>query len=72
MTVAVNRGMAGSSLTDFYYLARMILVKNETDFDKSKIYVVKTFNDALNELKSKCDKDTVVIFLNDLPDTYAK
>lgn len=45
---------------------------NETDFDKSKIHVVKTFNDALNELKSKCDKNTAVIFENDLPDNYAK
>ena len=44
----------------------------ETDFDKSKIHVVKTFNDALNELKAKCDKNTAVIFENDLPDNYAK
>lgn len=44
----------------------------ETDFDKSKIHVTKTFNDALNELKTKCDKNTVVIFENDLPDNYAK
>lgn len=45
---------------------------HETDFDKNKIHVAKTFNDALNELKSKCDKNTVVIFENDLPDNYAK
>lgn len=31
---ALDKGLAGSSLTDFYYLARMILVKSETDFDK--------------------------------------
>lgn len=31
---ALDKGMAGSSLTQFYYLARMILVKSETDFDK--------------------------------------
>ncbi|MBO6015573.1 MAG: VWA containing CoxE family protein, partial [Lachnospiraceae bacterium] len=31
---AMDKGMAGSSLTQFYYLARMILVKSETDFDK--------------------------------------
>ncbi|MFI3213637.1 MAG: VWA containing CoxE family protein [Eubacteriales bacterium] len=31
---ALSKGMAESSLTQFYYLARMILVKSETDFDK--------------------------------------
>lgn len=31
---ALEKGLAGSSLTEFYYLARMILVKSETDFDK--------------------------------------
>ena len=31
---ALDKGMAGSSLTQFYYLARMILVKSETDCDK--------------------------------------
>ncbi|MDO4333878.1 MAG: VWA containing CoxE family protein [Eubacteriales bacterium] len=31
---ALDKGLAGSSLTQFYYLARMILVKSETDFDK--------------------------------------
>ena len=31
---ALAQGLAGSSLTEFYYLARMILVKSETDFDK--------------------------------------
>ena len=45
---------------------------NETDFDKSKLHVVAKFTDALDELRQKCDKDTVVIFENDLPDTYAK
>ncbi len=31
---ALDRGFCGSSLTQFYYVARMILVKSETDFDK--------------------------------------
>jgi len=31
---ALNKGMAASSLTGFYYLARAILVKSETHFDK--------------------------------------
>ncbi len=31
---ALDRGMHNSSMTDFYYLARMILVKSETEYDK--------------------------------------
>ena len=31
---ALDKGLAGSSLTEFYYLARMILVKSEVEFDK--------------------------------------
>lgn len=31
---ALDKGLAGGSLTQFYYLARMILVKSETEFDK--------------------------------------
>lgn len=31
---ALDMGLAGSSLTQFYYLARMILVKSEVEFDK--------------------------------------
>ena len=31
---ALDKGLCESSLTKFYYVARMILVKSETDFDK--------------------------------------
>jgi uncharacterized protein with von Willebrand factor type A (vWA) domain len=31
---ALDKGMCNASLTEFYYLARMIMVKSETDFDK--------------------------------------
>ena len=31
---ALDKGLCGSSLTEFYYVARMILVKSETEFDK--------------------------------------
>lgn len=31
---ALDKGLANSSLTDFYYLCRMILVKSETEYDK--------------------------------------
>ena len=41
-------------------------------FDEKNLYVAKTFNDAVEIFKPMCDKDTVVIFENDLPDNYAK
>ncbi len=31
---ALDKGLCGGTLTGFYYLARMILVKSETDYDK--------------------------------------
>jgi len=31
---ALDKGLHNSSLTDFYYLSRMILVKSETEYDK--------------------------------------
>ena len=31
---ALSKGLHNSSLTDFYYLSRMILVKSETEYDK--------------------------------------
>ena len=31
---ALDKGLAHSSFTDFYYLCRTILIKNEGDYDK--------------------------------------
>lgn len=41
-------------------------------FDESNLYVAKTFKDAVEIFRPMCDKNTVVIFENDLPDNYAK
>ncbi len=41
-------------------------------FSEENLYVAKTFNDAVEIFKPMCDKNTVVIFENDLPDNYAK
>lgn len=49
---ALDEGLAGSSLTQFYYLARMILVKSETEFDK--------FDQAFEETFKGVQKDTMV------------
>ncbi|MEE1002214.1 MAG: UDP-N-acetylmuramoyl-tripeptide--D-alanyl-D-alanine ligase [Acutalibacteraceae bacterium] len=41
-------------------------------FDEKNLYIAKTFNDAVEIFRPMCDKNTVVIFENDLPDNYAK
>lgn len=46
---ALNQGLAGSSLTEFYYLARMILVKSETDFDKFDMAFEEVFKGVQSE-----------------------
>lgn len=40
---ALDQGLHGSSLTQFYYVARMILVKSETEFDKFDVSFEETF-----------------------------
>ncbi len=40
-------------------------------FSEENIYVVKRFKDSLDILQKLCNKDTVVLFENDLPDNYA-
>lgn len=46
---ALDKGLAHSSLTEFYYLARMILVKSETDFDKFDL----AFDECFKAIKSE-------------------
>ncbi len=46
---ALDSGLCGSSLTQFYYVARMILVKNETDFDKFDMAFEECFKAAQRE-----------------------
>ena len=44
---------------------------SKTDFDSSRVYVAESFKNALEILKNITDKNTVVLFENDLPDNYA-
>lgn len=44
----------------------------ESDVQPTDTLVVKSFADAMEKLRLVCDNDTVVLFLNDLPDNYAK
>ena len=49
---ALDKGLCDSSFTNFYYVARMILVKSETDFDK--------FDMAFEECLKPAQKETEV------------
>ena len=46
---ALDKGLCGSSLTQFYYVARMILVKSETDFDKYDMAFEECFKAVQHE-----------------------
>lgn len=46
---ALNQGLCESSLTQFYYVARMILVKSETDFDKYDAAFEEHFKGILSD-----------------------
>lgn len=46
---ALNKNLCGSSLTGFYYVARSILVKTETDFDKFDL----AFEECFKGIKSE-------------------
>lgn len=46
---ALSQNLCGSSLTQFYYVARMILVKSETDYDKFDMAFEECFKAAEHE-----------------------
>ena len=46
---ALNENLCGSSLTQFYYVARAILVKSETDYDKFDMAFEKEFKAVQHE-----------------------
>lgn len=46
---AMEEGLHGSSLTGFYYMAKAVLVKNETDFDKFDL----AFEECFKGIKSE-------------------
>lgn len=46
---ALDKGLCNSSLTEFYYLARMILVKSETEFDKFDLAFEEHFKGISSE-----------------------
>ena len=43
---------------------------NEQGFNQENLYVVSSFKEAMELFSPMCDKDTVILFENDLPDNY--
>lgn len=68
---ALNQGLNNSSLTGFYYMARSILVKSETDFDKFDMAFeecfkgVKTENAITNQMLEWLDKSEMTELLHE-------
>ena len=50
---ALDKGLCNSSLTQFYYVARMILVKSETDFDKLTWLLRRLLRESIPKTKSQ-------------------
>jgi len=46
---ALSKGLCNSSLTEFYYVSRMILVKSETDYDKFDMAFLEQFKGIESE-----------------------
>lgn len=46
---ALDKGLCGSSLTQFYYVARMILVKSETEYDKFDLAFEEHFKGIMSD-----------------------
>ena len=46
---ALDKGLCSSSLPQFYYVARMILVKSETDYDKFDLAFEEQFKGVMSE-----------------------
>lgn len=49
MQEALDKGLCGSSLSQFYYTARAILVKSETDYDKFDMAFERDFKSVQHE-----------------------
>ena len=46
---ALDKGLADSSLTEFYHMSKAILVKSETDFDKFDLAFEEEFKGIMSE-----------------------
>lgn len=66
---ALDKGLANSSFTDFYYLCRTIFVKNEGDYDKLDAAFLEYFK---NIKEDKINMDKINQWLHNGSDLEAK
>jgi len=50
----------------------MVEAVNSTEFDKSKMFVAKSFKEAMEIYSRFADSKTVLLIENDLPDNYLR
>ena len=53
---ALDEGLAKSSFTEFYYVARTILIKSETDYDKFDAAFLEYFREIRDLLRAQSEK----------------
>lgn len=61
---ALDKGLCGASLTQFYYVARMILVKSEADYDRFDV----AFEEYFKDFKAYADIPDAIRKFLDKPD----
>ncbi len=72
-----NLGAAASKQCDFIILVgknRAVPMQNalkDKGYNENKLYIAESFKAAMEKLHEITDKNTVVLFENDLPDNYA-
>ena len=66
---AMRQGLHDSSLTGFYYLARMLLVKSESDFDRFDRAFLEFFKDVKSFEELPQEAQDYVAFIEDLAHT---
>lgn len=68
---ALDKGLCNSSLTDFYYISKMILVKSETEFDKFDMIFDEYFKGIKGDTDDITDRMLRWLDKTDMADLYA-
>ena len=71
LQAALDKGLCNSSLTDFYYVARMILVKNETEYDKFDSIFLEYFKGIRSDSDDVTDRMLRWLDKTDLTQEFA-
>lgn len=69
---ALDKGLCGSNLTQFYYVSRMILVKNETEYDKYDSLFMEYFKGIKSDTDDVTDRMLRWLDKTDLQQEFAE